>query len=178
MSTWQAYRDDIVFSFRKHKAMAEKAFSQLDDDLFFRKPGEHSNSVAVIIKHVAGNLTSRWTDFLTTDGDKPGRDRDAEFVIGPDDTRANLLAAWEHGWAALFRTLGELEEGQWTMNVLIRGEAHTVMQAIHRSLAHTVYHIGQITYLSRLLKTDGWTWITIPPGQSRAFSAQGRAYLK
>jgi len=178
MSTWQAYRADIVFSFRKHKEMAEKAFTQLDDEQFFRKPGEHSNSVAVIVKHVAGNLTSRWTDFLTTDGDKPGRDRDAEFVIGPLDTRANLLAAWDHGWAALFGTLEKLEEDDWTKTVLIRGEAHSVLQAIHRSLAHSVYHIGQITYLSRLLKIDGWKWITIAPGQSKEHAAVGRKYLQ
>src|SRR5438094_421843 len=100
MSLWEAYRADIVFTFRKHKAMAEKAAEQLDADRFFRKPGEHSNSIAVIVKHIAGNLTSRWTDFLGSDGDKGGRDRDAEFVIGPADTREHLLAAWEAGWAA------------------------------------------------------------------------------
>ena len=91
MTAWNAYRDDIVFSFRTHKETAEKAFGQLDDDLFLRRPGEHSNSVAIIVKHLAGNLASRWTDFLSSDGDKPWRDRDAEFIIGPDDTRAHLL---------------------------------------------------------------------------------------
>jgi uncharacterized damage-inducible protein DinB len=178
VSSWQAYRADIVFSFRKHKEMAEKAFAQLDEDQFFRKPGEHSNSVAVIVKHLAGNLASRWTDFLTTDGDKPWRDRDAEFVIGPSDTRANLLAAWEHGWTALFQSLEQLEENDWTKSVHIRGEAHTVMQAIHRSLAHSVYHVGQMMYLARLLKTDGWNWITIAPGQSKEHAAAGGKYLK
>src|SRR2546425_118254 len=95
MTIWQHYRDDILFTFRKHKVMAEKAFAQLSDEEFCRKPGEHSNSVAAILKHLAGNLASRFTDFLTSDGDKPWRDRDAEFVIGPDDSRLQLLEAWE-----------------------------------------------------------------------------------
>jgi uncharacterized damage-inducible protein DinB len=178
MAVWQAYRDDIVFSFNKHKEMSEKAFGQLDDSAFFQKPGAHSNSVALIVKHLAGNLASRWTDFLTTDGDKPWRDRDAEFVLGPADTREHLLADWQTGWSALLSTLETLEESDWTKKVLIRGEEHTVMQAIHRALAHTSYHVGQIVYLARLLKTDGWTWITIPPGQSKEHAAQGKQYLK
>jgi uncharacterized damage-inducible protein DinB len=167
MSAWQAYLDDIVFSFRKHKEMAEQAFQQLEADDFFRKPGEHSNSIAIIVKHLAGNLTSRWTDFLTTDGDKPSRDRDAEFVIGPDDTRAKLLADWEKGWSVLLQTLGSLQESDWLKTIRIRGENHSVLQAIQRGLTHAVYHVGQIVYLARLLKTGEWKWITIPPGQSQ-----------
>ena len=179
MSIWQAYRDDIVFSFRKQKQAAEKAFQQLEaDDDFFKKPGEHSNSVAIILKHVGGNLLSRWTDVLTTDGDKPWRNRDAEFVIEPGDTRAALIALWEKGWAALFQNLQELQETDWLKKVTIRGEEHTVLQAIHRSLTHTTYHVGQIVYLCRLLKTDDWKWITIPPGNSREWSAQAKPYLK
>ena len=178
MSVWQAYIDDIAFTFRKHKTMAEKAFAQLDAADFFRKPGEHSNSVAIIVKHLSGNLASRFTDFLTTDGDKSWRDRDAEFVIGPDDTRDALLAAWEKGWDALFDALAKLDERDWLKRVTIRGEEHTVLQALHRALAHTAYHVGQITYLARLLKTDGWTWITIAPGQSKQHSAQRKPYLK
>src|SRR5215470_17543878 len=111
MSLGKAYLEDSLFSFRKAKENAEKAFRQVQsDEDFFRKPGEHSNSIAIIIKHVAGNLASRWTDFLTTDGDKPWRDRDAEFVIGPEDTRPHLLAAWEAAWVILFQTLGCLQE--------------------------------------------------------------------
>ena len=105
MSLWKAYLEDLRFSFRKQKELAEKAFRQVEDQDFFKKPGEPSNSIAIVIKHVAGNLASRWMDFLTTDGDKPWRDRDAEFVIGPEDTRQRLLAAWEAGWSALFQTL-------------------------------------------------------------------------
>ena len=178
MSVWNAYLQDILFSFRKHKELAEKAFRQVGDEGFFKKPGEHSNSIAVIIKHVAGNLASRWTDFLTTDGDKPWRDRDAEFVIGPDDSRRSLLAAWEGGWTALFQTLGNLQETDLPKKVTIRGEQHSVFQAIHRSLTHTSYHVGQIVYLSRLVTKEGWEWLTIPPGQSGRFHAQGGKYLK
>jgi uncharacterized damage-inducible protein DinB len=178
VSPWKAYLEDISFSFRKQKELAEKAIRQVADEDFFKKPGEHSNSIAAVVKHVAGNLASRWTDFLTTDGDKPWRDRDAEFVIGPEDTRANLLAAWERGWAALFQTLGGLQEADLLKKVTIRREEHTALQAIHRSLTHTAYHVGQIVYLSRLLTKEGWQWITIPPGQSRQWKAQGRKYLK
>ena len=174
MSLWKAYLDDMAFSFRKHKELAEQAFGQLQDGEFFHKPGEHSNSVAVIVKHLAANLRSRWTDLLTSDGDKPWRDRDAEFVIGPEDTRPRLLAAWEAGWAALFRSLGGLGEGDLLKRVAIRGEEHTVLQAIDRALTHAAYHAGQIVYVARLVKTEGWQWITIPPGQSKA---RGRQYL-
>src|ERR1700739_1580945 len=110
MSLWNAYLEDIIFSFRKHKELAEKASRQVSDEDFFKKPGQHSNSIAIIIKHVAGNLASRWTDFLTTDGEKPWRDRDAEFIIGPEDTRERLLAAWDAAWTALFQTVGTIQE--------------------------------------------------------------------
>jgi uncharacterized damage-inducible protein DinB len=178
MSQWKAYIEDIIFSFRKQKEWAEQAFRQVADTDFYKKPGEHSNSIAAIIKHLAGNLRSRWTDFLTSDGDKPWRDRDAEFVIGPEDTRPRLLAAWEAGWAALFQTLGGLGEEDLLKKVSIRGEEHSVFQALHRSLSHTAYHTGQIVYLARLLTREGWEWITIPPSQSQQFRAQGRRYLK
>jgi hypothetical protein len=178
MSLWKAYLEDIQFSFRKQKELAEKAFQQVADQAFFHKPGEHSNSIALILKHVAGNLASRWTDFLTSDGDKPWRDRDAEFLLGPDDTRPALLAAWERGWATLFETLGNLQEADLLKKVTIRREEHTAFQAIHRSLTHTAYHVGQIVYLSRLLTKEGWQWITIPPGQSGQAKDRGGRYLK
>src|SRR5262245_12441035 len=178
MPLWKAYLDDITFSFRKQKDLAERAFRQVQsDDDFRRKPGEFSNSLAAVIKHVAGNLASRWTDFLTTDGDKPWRDRDAEFTLTEADTRAHLLQGWEAGWSALFQTLAGLGEEDMWKRVTIRGEDHSVFQAIHRSLTHTAYHTGQIVYLSRLMQKDDWQWITIPPGQSRQFRAQGRKYL-
>ena len=163
MTVWQSYLDDIVFSFQKYKGFADKALTQIGDECFFHKPGEHSNSIAAILKHMAGNLASRWTDFLTTDGDKPGRDRDAEFVIGPADSRPRLLAAWEAGWAALFQTLSNLHEADLLKTVTIRREEHTVVQALHRSLTHTAYHVGQIVYLSRLVTKEGWQWHRIVP---------------
>jgi hypothetical protein len=178
VSLWKAYLEDILFSFRKHKELAEKAFRQVEDEDFFKKPGDDSNSIAIIIKHVGGNLASRWTDFLTTDGDKPWRDRDAEFIIGPEDTRPSLLTAWERGWSALFQTLGNLQEADLLKKVTIRREEHTVFQAIHRSLTHTAYHVGQIVYLSRLLTREGWQWITIPPGHSQQWKDRGGKYLK
>jgi hypothetical protein len=179
MSLWKSYLEDVIFSFRKQKELAESACRQVTaDEAFFQKPGVYSNSIAIIIKHVAGNLASRWTDFLTTDGDKPWRDRDAEFLIGPEDTRASLLAAWERGWIALFQALTGLHEEDLLKKVTIRREEHTVFQAIHRSLTHTSYHVGQIVYLSRLVTKDGWEWITIPPGQSQQAKAQGGKYLK
>jgi hypothetical protein len=178
MPLWKAYFDDIIFSFRKHKQMTEQAVRQVDDKAFFHKPAEFSNSIAAVMKHVAGNLASRWTDFLTTDGEKPTRDRDAEFIIGPDDTRPKVLAAWEAGWAALFGSLEGLGEADLPKKITIRGEEHSVFQAIHRSLTHTAYHVGQIVYLARMLKTDGWEWLTIPPGQSRQYGARGSGYLK
>jgi hypothetical protein len=178
MSLWNAYLEDIIFSYRKQKELAEKAFRQVEDENFFTKLGEHSNSIAIIIKHVSGNLASRWTDFLTTDGDKPWRDRDAEFIIGPEDTRQSLIAAWESGWNALFQNLGNLQETDLLKKVTIRREEHSVFQAIDRSLTHTSYHVGQIVYLSRLVTKEGWLWITIPPGQSQQVKDKGGKYLK
>ncbi len=174
----KAYLDDVLFSFRKQKDMAEQAIGQLDDAEFFRKPGEQSNSVAVIVKHLAGNLKSRWTDFLTSDGEKPWRNRDAEFVIGPEDTRARLLAAWQDGWDAALGTLASLGEEDLLKKVTIRREEHTVLQAIHRSLTHTAYHAGQILYVARLVKKGDWRYITIPPGESERARAAGGKYLK
>jgi hypothetical protein len=178
MALGKAYWQDITFSFRKQKEWAEQGIEQLTDEEFFHRPGEHSNSVAIIVKHLAGNLKSRWTDFLSSDGDKPWRDRDAEFVIGPHDTRAHLLAAWQEGWDALFGTLAGLGEEDLLRKVIIRGEEHSVLQAVHRALTHASYHTGQILYVARLIHTDGWRYVTIPPGQSLPFREQGGKYLK
>jgi len=167
MSAAESYLDDIRISFRKQKDTADQALAQITDEAFFNKPGEFSNSIAAIVKHVGGNLASRWTDFLTSDGEKPWRNRDDEFDIGPDDTRERLLSIWEAGWAAVSGTLAGLREEDLPKKVRIRGEEHTVYQAMHRSLTHTAYHVGQIVYLARLLTKDGWKWITIPPGQSK-----------
>lgn len=165
---------DVTHEFRKHKGYADKALAGMADDAFFHRPGELVNPVALVVKHLAGNLLSRWTDFLTTDGEKPTRDRDGEFALGPADTRPALTAAWERGWQALLGTLAGLTDADLGKTVLIRGERHTVQQAILRGLDHAAYHVGQILYLARLLNPGG-TWVTIPPGASRTHPSQ---YLK
>jgi hypothetical protein len=179
----RTFLDEITHGFRKQKDWAEKAFTQVQADIdFFHQPGESSNSIAAVIKHVAGNLRSRWRDFLDSDGEKPDRDRDAEFVLGPHDTRASLVAAWEAGWATLFATLATLTDADFARTVRIRGEEHTVHQALIRSLTHVAYHTGQLTYLSRLMQKEGWVWVTIAPGQSARFNeamlaGRGQNYL-
>jgi uncharacterized damage-inducible protein DinB len=156
---------DIRHEFQRHKSLAEGAMSQVDDEAFFRRAGEAVNSIAIIVKHLGENLLSRWTDFLTTDGEKTTRNRDGEFVIQPQDSRADLMQEWEAGWAALFQTLDKLQTSDLNKKVAIRGEPHTVEQALMRGLTHVAYHTGQITYLSRLWNPSG-KWLTIAPGQS------------
>ena len=165
---------DLTHDFRKHKAMADRVLASLSAEAFFQRPGEAVNPIALIVKHVAGNLRSRWYDFLTADGDKPTRDRDSEFVLGPDDTQAGLLAVWERGWATLFDTLGHLTDADLGQTVTIRGEPHTAQQALIRGLSHTAYHVGQILYLARLLNPAA-PWQTIAPGKSKDHTA---GYLK
>jgi hypothetical protein len=157
---------DLAHEFRRHQDLAERALVQLDDRDFFRRPAPHVNPAALIVKHLAGNLASRWTDFLTSDGEKPTRDRDAEFLLGDSDTRPNLMAAWQQGWKALFDTLATLRDPDLDRAITIRGEPHTVRQALLRGMSHVAYHTGQILYLVRLLRPES-AWLTIAPGQSR-----------
>jgi uncharacterized damage-inducible protein DinB len=160
------FLDDLRHEFRRHRDIAKRAMAQLDDQDFFRRPGELVNPVALIVKHLAGNMASRWSDFLTTDGEKPTRDRDAEFVLTDEDTRENLMAAWERGWRILFDTLDDLTDAHLSATVTIRGEAHSARQALLRGMSHVAYHTGQVLYLVRLMRPDS-TWLTVPPGQSR-----------
>ena len=159
--------------FRRQKAFAEHAFNQLDDVGFFASPGEGLNSVAVIVQHLAGNLKSRWSDFLTSDGEKDWRDRDAEFVP-PDpsaDGRAALMREWESGWQSLLDALGSLTPADVDNEVTIRGAPHSVHAAIARQLDHYGFHIGQINVIARMhVGADSWQWFTIPPGGTRAFN--------
>lgn len=157
---------EFLHEFRRHKTLADRAMTALDDDDFFRRPAPHVNSVAAIVKHLAGNLRSRWTDFLISDGEKPDRDRDGEFIVKDDDTRASLAAAWEAGWQTLFDAVGNLTAADLTKTVTIRGEPHSVEQAVVRALPHVAYHTGQILYLVRLYRPDS-SWLTIAPGHSR-----------
>jgi uncharacterized damage-inducible protein DinB len=160
-----AWRDGAVASFRYHKNLADRAVAQLSDDALRRALDEHTNSIAVIMKHVGGNLRSRWTDFLTTDGEKPWRNRDDEFVDA-FASRDEVLAAWEAGWTALFDALQSLTQADMGRTVTIRGEPHSVALATERSLAHTCYHVGQIVILARHWAGDKWETLTIPRGAS------------
>ena len=158
-----------ITSFRANKGWADKAIAQLPDDKLHVALDDNTNSIAVIMKHVAGNLKSRWTDFLTTDGEKPWRNRDDEFV-DTFTSRQDVLKHWEEGWACLFDTLESLQPDDLSKTVTIRGEPHTVPLAIHRSLAHCAYHVGQIMMLARILAGDHWEPITIPRGSSKEFN--------
>ncbi len=160
-----------ISAFRSNKGFADKAISQLSDEKLHVALDANTNSIAVIMKHVAGNLLSRWTDFLTTDGEKPWRNRDDEFV-DTFSNRGQLIAYWESGWTTLFDSLSELSGSDLAKSVTIRGELHSVPLAMQRSLGHTTYHIGQIMLISRILAGDNWTTITIPRGGSSSFNQQ------
>jgi hypothetical protein len=163
---------DLQHEFRRHRRLAERAMGALEDEAFFRRPQPQVNPVALIVKHLAGNLRARWTGFLTSDGETH-RNRDEEFVLGQPDTRVHLMEQWDAGWAALERTLESLKETNPQQIVTIRGEEHTVQQALLRGLSHVAYHTGQILYLARLWKPDA-PWLTIAPGESQSHQASYR----
>jgi uncharacterized damage-inducible protein DinB len=163
------YLDDAVGEFRKYKKYADRAVAQVSDDEFFRQIDRESNSIALIMKHISGNQHSRWKDFLTTDGEKPDRDRDTEFERFDSDTKEKLLARWEEGWRLLFEALAPLTGEDLQRTVSIRGEAHTVLQAIQRQLTHYASHVGQIVFLAKHLAGDRWKTLSIPRGKSRQF---------
>jgi hypothetical protein len=165
------YLEDAIANFRGYKKLAEGAFAQVGEEEFFLAPDAESNSIAVIIKHMVGNMLSRWTDFLTTDGEKPDRNRDMEFVITPETTQSELLAAWERGWDCVFTALEALRPEDLMKTVLIRGEAHTVVKAINRQMTHYGYHIGQIVFLAKHFRAAQWKSLSIPRNRSEAFNA-------
>jgi hypothetical protein len=165
------YLEDAVLNFRGYKKLAERAFEQTSDEEFFRALDEEANSIAVIIKHMVGNMLSRWTDFLTTDGEKPDRNRDMEFVITPETNRDALLADWERGWNCVFGAIESLAPEDLMKTVLIRGEAHTVVKAINRQMTHYGYHVGQIVFLAKHFKSKEWKSLSIPRNRSAEFNA-------
>ena len=175
----ERYLEDARLQLRKLKTMAEGAIAQADDARLFATPDPESNSLAVIMKHVSGNLRSRWTRFLETDGEKPDRNRDTEFEIGPEDTPARLRERWEEGWKILFATLDSLKPGDLEKTVTIRREPHTVLQAINRQLSHYSLHVGQIIYLAKHLAGPAWKSMSIPRGKSKEFEVakDGKPYL-
>ncbi len=160
-----------IDAFQANKRLADRAVSQLDDEALHAALDEHTNSIAVIMKHIAGNLASRWTDFLTTDGEKPWRNRDQEFVDN-FQSREKLLEYWERGWQCLFDALHSVTDADLEKTIPIRGEAHSVPLAIQRSLGHTCYHIGQIVQVARIHAGDQWRTLTIPRGGSAQFNQE------
>jgi hypothetical protein len=164
-----SYIEDSLSIFRQYKRLAERAMEQVTDEHLFAALDEESNSIAIIVKHMAGNMRSRWTDFLTTDGEKPDRDRDSEFVA-PPQTRKALLDIWEEGWTCVFSALEPLSDADLTRSVTIRGEAHSVMQAINRQVAHYADHAGQIILLSKHFAHDRWQSLSVPRNRSAEFN--------
>ena len=164
-----SYLEDSLELFRYYKGLAERAMEQIPDNALFRLLDGESNSIAIIVKHMAGNMRSRWTNFLTSDGEKPDRNRDSEFD-DPPRTRDELLRMWEDGWRRLFSALEPLSEADLAKRVLIRGEAHSVMQAINRQIAHYANHIGQIVLLAKHFAGDDWQSLTIPRSRSGDFN--------
>ena len=160
-----------IDEFRKTKQMAESCLAQLADDQLHVRINPQQNSIAVIMQHLAGNMLSRWTDFLTSDGEKPDRDRESEFAerMLP---RAQLMARWERGWAAVFNTLESLSDADLWRIVHIRNEPHTVFRAINRQTAHYNLHLGQIQLIAKHIRGDAWKYLSIPPGGSRDFNAK------
>ena len=169
-----SYLKDSIELFRYYKKLAERAMQQAPDEALFAALDKESNSIAIIVKHMAGNMRSRWMDFLTTDGEKPDRNRDTEFEDAPK-TRAELMALWERGWKYVFDALAPLTEADLVRKVTIRMEPHSVMQAINRQIAHYAHHVGQILYVAKHLtvaKTGKWESLSVPRGKSGECTAK------
>jgi uncharacterized damage-inducible protein DinB len=164
--------DETFRAFRGYKRLADTSLAQVDDESFFYRLDPDSNSIALVVKHIAGNLRSRWTDFLTTDGEKPDRDRDQEFILTPADTRADLMRRWDASFETVFATLRSLQPEDVTRAVYIRSEPHTVLQAMLRSVTHVAHHIGQIVFLAKHLRGAEWNTLSIPKGKSAEFNTK------
>ena len=163
------YHADAIKSFRNYKKLAERAIDQVSDEEFFATIDDEANSIALIVKHIAGNLRSRWTDFLTTDGEKPDRNRDTEFEL-IEDTRESLMMFWADGWQTLFDSVEPLTPDDFAKTITIRGEAHSVVEAINRQLTHYAYHVGQIVFLAKHLRSKEWKTLSVPKNKSAAFN--------
>jgi Protein of unknown function (DUF1572) len=164
-----SYLEDSISLFRYQKKMAEGAMEQVTDDQLFATLDEEMNSIAIIVKHITGNMRSRWTNFLTSDGEKPNRNRDTEFVA-PPATRADLMRTWNEAWETLFEALTPLSDADLGRTVTIRGEPHSVMQAINRQIAHYAYHCGQIVFLAKHFKASEWKSLSVPRNKSAEFN--------
>jgi hypothetical protein len=167
----QNYLEDTIKSFRDYKKLADKAMEQVSDEEFFKRIDDESNSIAIIVKHIVGNMFSRWTDFLTTDGEKPERDRDIEFVILEGVTREEMMERWERGWQCVFDAIEPLKPKDLARKVTIRGQEHTVLEAINRQLTHYPSHIGQIVFLAKHFRSADWKTLSVPKNKSAEFNA-------
>jgi hypothetical protein len=165
------YLKDAAAQFHSLKALADKALAQVTDAELFATLDPESNSIAVIMKHLAGNMLSRWSEFLTSDGEKADRNRDSEFELTPGQTRTALFGRWESGWLCLLNTIGQLSEEDLSKRVLIRGQEHSVIEAINRQLTHYACHVGQIVFLAKHLRSKDWQSLSIPRGKSSEFNA-------
>lgn len=172
------YLDDSLLQLRKLKSQADKALAQVGDEHLFASLDPEANSIAIIMKHMAGNMRSRWTDFLTSDGEKPDRYRDREFEVEPDDTRASIFSVWEDGWNRVLHAVTSLTPDDLGKKVRIRGEAHTVVEAINRQMTHYAAHVGQIVLLAKHYAGTNWRTLSIPRGKSKEFdvSKRGSSY--
>jgi hypothetical protein len=164
------YLEEARRQFRGHKRLGEGAIAQLTDEQLFLTLDPESNSVAIVVQHLAGNMRSRFTDFLTTDGEKPDRHRDQEFELTANSTRVEITQWWEQGWACVFAALDSVTPDDVMRTVYIRHEPHTVLQAINRQLAHYAYHVGQIVFLAKHLRSTDWKTLSVPRGQSEEFN--------
>ena len=166
------YLEEAARQFRGHKRLTEGAIAQLKDEELFVALDPEANSIAIIVKHLAGNMRSRFTDFLTTDGEKPDRHRDQEFELTANSTRADVMRWWEGGWACVFSAIESLQPEDLTHTVLIREEPHSVLQAINRQIAHYAYHCGQIVFLAKHFRSNEWKSLSVPRGMSEEFNRQ------
>lgn len=164
-----SYIEDSLSLFRQYKHLAERAMEQLTEEQLCVAIDPESNSVAIIVKHMTGNMRSRWTDFLSSDGEKPARNRDSEFIAPPTD-RKSLMDAWEQGWQCVFSAIEPLTDADLSRTVMIRGEAHSVMQAINRQIAHYASHVGQIIFLSKHMAGNHWKTLSVPRNRSAEFN--------
>ena len=166
-----SYLKDSLDVFRYYKKLGERAMAQCPDDALFESLDAESNSIAIVVKHMAGNMRSRWTDFLTADGEKPDRNRETEFEGAPK-TRAELMDLWERGWKHVFNELEPLSDEDLVRTITIRTEPHSVMQAINRQVAHYSYHVGQIVYVAKHFAGNKWQTLTVPKKKSAEFNAR------
>lgn len=166
----EEYHSDALSSLRAYKKLADKAIAQIKDEEFFVTLDDESNSIAVVMKHMAGNMISRWTDFLSSDGEKPDRNRDLEFVIESTTSKDDVIAYWERGWQCVFDAIEPLSTDDFQRRVMIRGQEHTIVQAINRQLMHYSYHIGQIVFLAKHFRAQDWQSLSIPRNRSTEFN--------